>query len=638
MKKWLYIVACTVLCAMLLSGCQKETTIIGKWVDDTGYHIQFFDNGTFREDTFGTLLKYTADSNHVVYAWGDGYSRSSPLSYPDKGSMTMQISGAVRNFKSTKEEPVAVDWNLEELPVGTTTEGRFTLLGSSGIQSEVRLLSNNFFALSWGDAEATLDNWKVASPTCVLGKYIDRGPGQSLVLYTGDDVGTVQYEQFVESSNGEYVAAYPLEGDTFRLEEDWNSPVNWKGYLIDCRVSDENTMVHYVFSKDNTVIKELSDGTTILYAYYIDKDGLITLSCLDGFLDSDTMWLDIAHNKLYRMVYKRDSWTDYMHAIAIADKSTTIAETSSNNRVMDANLLTNVALVESQLLGGYGSALTNLYKTFGETDSEKASADFLHMKESQEYLASELLSREELAAQREKEKKEFLAEMGVLAEQKRIADAQAEQAVQEDMLAQGYTYDPTTGSWYIPGTVTTGTIGEDGQPRLDPSSTGGIPVDPSTLPSPQHFGGTGSSAPPSTPTIAGGTSTETVTVPGTSMQGQTPDTTTQGQIPVQEEEPQKLDVPANATVAEVKYHCNCATCHTDDYPVAKGVTNVALVNPSYWAPGEAVILGDTVGSPQVTFVDSDGGVTDMEIHAYFADHGWVQAQSDGTYTVIPVGG
>ena len=61
MKRLFSVVLCIVLFLLCLSGCSKGQTIVGRWQDDTGYHLQFNEDGTFTEDIYGTPLNYTFD-------------------------------------------------------------------------------------------------------------------------------------------------------------------------------------------------------------------------------------------------------------------------------------------------------------------------------------------------------------------------------------------------------------------------------------------------------------------------------------------------------------------------------------------------------------------------------------------------
>lgn len=623
MKRLFSVVLCIVLFLLCLSGCSKGQTIVGRWQDDTGYHLQFNEDGTFTEDIYGTPLNYTFDGEKITYSWVDGYMRYTDV-FLSGDKLAFRINGKERTFTANKTAPVEGVWSPTEVAPGISLAGKFTLLGNSGVTSELKLLSGNLFSLSWSVGDTLDEDWRTASNTCVLGKYAERGAGQSVVLFTADDMNSVQYEQFVESDSGHYISTMPLSGMITAVDEDWSSPVNWRGYTIDGVVADDGSLINYHFSRDNTVTKELADGMTINYAYFIDKDGLVTLSCLDGFLETDVMWFDVTGKTMYRMVYERDSWVDYMYAIALADKTNTIEGEGSitdSSRIMDEDLLMPALNDAVDLPGGFGSALNSLYDTLAAADEAKSVMDFNQIQESHDNLEYELLTREEQEAQRQKDKEEFLAEMGVLAEQKRIADAEAERLLREQMIAEGYVYDYETETWYIPGGSSSGEYGEI-NPWETPS--GSQTPDPS-----------GSIQTPGSSSIQHGTTLPDGTVVGgpTSFGGSSGKPATK-----EDEDNDELEKPPDATVATVKFICNCNACHTDEYLVNKGASNVALVDASVWEPGLAVILGDKRSSPQVTLINSDGSVTGNTIEAYFADHNWVEAQSNGIYTILKVVG
>lgn len=617
MKRLLSVVLGTVLLLLCLSSCTKGQTIVGQWQDDSGYHLQFYEDGTFKEDVYGIPLNYTYDGSKITYSWADGYMRYTDIS-SDNGKLSFRINGKDRVFSPSKSSPAGEMWSPEEIDSSISMAGKFMLLSNAGVNSELRLFAGNLFSLSWSAEGSQNESWKTPSDTCVLGKYADRGAGESLVLFTADDMGSVQYEQLTESANGNYVAAMPLSGTITAVDEDWSSPVHWRGYTIDGIIGDHSSMLNYHFSRDNTVVKELSDGVTLNYAYFIDKDGLVTLSCLDGFLETDTMWFDVTTRTMYRMVYERDSWVDYMYAIALADKMTTIegdGSTVDSSHILDEDLLMPNMTDSYDLPGSRGSVLDSFYILLSETDESKSMADYNYIQDSQTTLANELLTKEEQEAQRQKDKEEFLAEMGVLAEQKRIADAETERLFKEQMMAEGYVYDSETDTWYIPGSSSSGEFGEY-NPWENPDSSVSLPSGGSSIqPGAQLPDGTviGSST-----SFGGGGSSS--------------------QPPEEDPDEEPVEKPADATVATVKFICNCNTCHTDDYPVLRGASNMALIDPLEWTPGWVVMLGDKRNSPQVTLVDSKGSVIGNVIEAYFADHNWVEAQSDGTYTVLRVVG
>lgn len=626
MRRSIFVGASLVLLLLCLSGCSEERTIVGNWQDDDGYRVQFLDNGTFVEDSYGTAMPYTYDGENIFYMWADGYSRYTSVNFPSKGTMSLQINGKLRNFKATKSASNTDAWAINEIPISTETAGKLELRGDSGVQSSIYLMSDSTFSLNWNDTRSKAPDWHVPADNCILGRYADRGARQSLVLYTLDDVNSIQYEQLMESPSGTYVATMKLGNNMDTIKEDWSSPVDWRGYVVSGQIVNEDNNITYTFTEDNLVLKRLSDGMVLSYAYFIDKEGLITLSCLDGFLDTDCMWLDTETGFVYRMVYERDSWVEYMHAIALADKMTTVesnSPSSSGTYVVDANIISEVGADNATLLGGPGSILQDLYKAVSDAEVTQSIEGYRKVEDAHSTLEYELMSKEEREAQIQKEKEEFLAEMGVLAEQRKIDEQRAEQEMRDKMLAEGYVFDPETQTWYIPGSTSTGVyVGENPWEGLGLQKPGEITVnsDGTVVQTP----GEETVIPGSATQFGGGVPT------GSSSESQNPSTHPSDEEPV--------DKPVNTTVGKVTFICNCNACHTDDYPVTRGATNVALVDATIWTPGTSVLLGDTTSAPQVTLMDSRGTVSGDAIHAYFADHNWVAAQKNGTYTVIPIGG
>lgn len=583
MKKKLIYLSLVFLVLWLLAGCSTERTIEGAWQDASGYRIEFMSDGTFMESTYGKPMQYTVTEDNLLYAWADGFMRSTPIVFESDGLLSLTINGEARTFSSTASAIACNNWGVSELPTNLTMASKFTLIGNSGSVSELRLFSDKHFSLAWGSG---IDQWNIAGANSILGMYADRGPADLLLLYNSD---CSEVTSFLEGKSGQYVAACPLVGRLSAVQEDYASPVNWRGYIVEGTAQDISAQITYEFGRDNSLLEIGPSGEQINYAYYIDTEGLISLYCLDGDIPTDYMWLDVETRAVYRMVYQRDSWTDYIYNIAYPSSD------GASGTVMSDDQIIATTFSPSLLLSPSGDFFQALYSEVGSAGVDQFVANLLSISEQKNLLQEEIASYEELERLREKQKEEFLAEMAGLAEERRRQEEEAAAQFAREMEAMGYVYDEYFGIWYIPEVPKEPTYTDPNDPDDEDRYE---PVDPTELiepvapadQAPSSFG----QANRDTPNVSGGALT--------------------------------------FTSASVEFKCGCSECHTEEDPIVDGFGCIALVDTSIWSVGTEMLIG-SVSSFTAIARDAQGRVSGKFVIVYSVDHDWVQMQNDGIYTI-----
>lgn len=210
----------------------------------------------------------------------------------------------------------------------------YTLLSSTGQQSFLFLQSDNVFTLITGvesqalsqefDIQLTTDenmaddlagnrqkirdynaSLKLVSPVVTIGRWELTDSGLALI----EEDGTI--EQL--STNGQYLYTAPLTGSVM-YEKDSVNPFEDNGYVLDTDLSSIDTGVDYLFHMDGSA-EVVSYGATVEYQYAIDSDGLIQLvpkGVLGQGTIADYMYFEKMHNTVYRAVYQRSTWSDFV--------------------------------------------------------------------------------------------------------------------------------------------------------------------------------------------------------------------------------------------------------------------------------------------------------------------------------------
>ena len=56
-----------VLCTIILTGCARTSDLVGTWRDSSGYTVEFREDGSYWESTYGASMRYTYDNDGLLY-------------------------------------------------------------------------------------------------------------------------------------------------------------------------------------------------------------------------------------------------------------------------------------------------------------------------------------------------------------------------------------------------------------------------------------------------------------------------------------------------------------------------------------------------------------------------------------------
>lgn len=597
----------------LLSGCKMSTVlshdITGTWRDASGYTVRFAENGEFTESIYGVPLKYKLEDTALVYTWPDGYMRSTRVAFGIDGSIEFNINNSTRRFYSNNDVIQYFQSSPSKIEQGDILRDRYVLKGSSRVKSEIELYDSMRYRMTYRIEEDTEEVGQI------IGLYADSGQGNYLYLYYEDGE---KCDRFKESESGTYLATYPMQGSLFSVEKDFASPTVWRGYRITAQASDIVTGIQYEFNQDGTMLKYLPDGSRVNYSYFLDTEGLITLNCTDGILPKDIMWVDINAGIIYRVVYERSGWANYL--ADLTRKTVGTEETINGVSVIDAGSIVPSSSDEVYLLCSPVLLEGKLIDLLAEQDIEKA-IDECMILEQQTISIQELASRNAyLTEERQRKRAEFPEKMGELAKQRQ------EEEERKKQIVVPVTPSPGTGTSYYSGYYSEFN-GEQGTytPAIGSNVQGGIT---------EVEEGTSSVTPPIGPITANFGDSDPVTedeepsVPNLSAVEQG---ALQGSV-VQPIAPEPSDAEGY-----VQYICNCRSCHRDDFPVPHGTTMIAFGDASIWSAGSTYAIEES--NPLIIrVVDGSGQTNGSQLNVYIADHALISSLQSGTKTIRRVSG
>lgn len=645
MKHIAAMVILAVMLSLCLCACEKSPVNItgvkeltGVWKDSTGYFISFRDDNTFVEGVYGSPLSYRYDEGEITYTWPDGYVRRTSVKTNLDGSITFEINGQDRTFKESKTSVSYYDW--DNAVIGDTAHilRLYTLRSNSGVQSELRLLDNRQYSLTYTTATESIRRWKAVDEGVRIGLYADGGVGNNFYLYSnsGNHCETMR-----QSSDGNYLGAYPLITQVASSTSSYYNPMTEKGYIIACTAIDNAADMKYTFTENNTVVKQSGDGTSITYSYFIDTDGLITLSCVDAQLPTDYMWLDFSSEMIYRNVYERNSWTDFMHSVRATDSDESVVLTDQGTLEVHSNQRIALGVLDSQLIIPWNNKLALLsapsyfsssyYDTAVEGERSVFFNNVASVDKQLRNIRDSMASQDEWEEYLAYKKDNFFNEMSAIAQANKEAEEEAarqKELEKQQQQIQGYpsynyngnttygVYTPGDFQYTYPGLSTNSTVDVSG---LDPSTqySGQEKEESAVIPSvsgpaPSNFGSQPS------------TSTNTVQTDATSSTGSSENSMYGTAASV---------VDPDEVTATVSFHCNCDSCYTTSSPVPRVLSGVALVDTTIWSPGTELWIGESK-EYKVRAIDSLGRTTGTVIQIYSRNHDWIMQQTDGQYTVL----
>lgn len=474
-----------------------------------------------------------------------------------------------------------------------------------------------------------------------LGMYANAGMGDNLYLYTDN---ATSCEVFRQSPHGTYVALYPFNGEVATVADSYANPVEQRGYCISGSFTDGATRTTYVFAVDNTMVKTLQTGDQIHYGYFLDNEGLITLTCLDGLTDKDFMWFDKETGGVYRMVFERDSWTEYLRIMADNAQVQTLSAQSDTSLLSTEDSLGDGS-VEDRIVEDADGLVhlpcqpkmfaSKLYKMAMQGDVQVQAEDLNACRAQQAELEYARMTQADIESRRRAEVELFLSQMARITAQNKAAEEARKAEEEAERLRNQQNYGLGGWSGYytnISGGQEQGTyfpIGGTTGSGTPTAPTGTFTVRPTEDIPHEQMPTYGQSAQSNFGTVASKPSVPVEPEPEPAVQPEP-----EAEKPVDQKPVFGTGTASVAQLsgkAKVQWVCNCDECHNKDYPIARGATMLCLVDTSVWAPGVTLRIGDGLYSART--VDSQGMTSGSDIMVFSTDHDWIKSQSNGTFTV-----
>lgn len=635
-------------CAMLfLSGCSDPPALENTWVDDSGYIVEFTSDGRMSESIYGMAMPYVYENGSVLYYLPDGIARQTKVDFNRHGELVMKINGDERVFHTTSGSVCQYKWDKEEVDPSTLLRGKYILKSDVGVKSELRLLEDQEYALTYKAGDKTLADWNKKGNGVRFGLYANGGVGESLYLYY--DNGEL-CEAFKQSPDGKYAATYLLDGVLSKIQEDYSSKITTRGYTVAGTVQDPSVNVSYRFGDNKTVTKTSSKGVVLNYSYFINEQGLLSMSCTDAVLPVDFMWVDIETGQVYRIVYERDSWTDYMYSTTMLRKPATQLEQSTPASqegldgsggdmasgdqgdgivvdsklatgkdsfdpatlpavseiltVIDADLVVNVAAQGDAFIPArFTQFESDAAQLFSTQEGKTLVANWVDVQEQVEKIQYDIETRRALEDAMLFEHEEFLRQMAIIAEERRLAEEEQKRLEEEEQQRQEEQGPEPSHSQYV---FQPPEVFNTQSPAPGAGTSGG--VNRPTLPA----GNFGNGSVTSTP------------LPTASL------------VPTSDWAPPVYSGNYGQSYGRftLNWHCNCSSCRTSTTLVPPEETLVALVDPYIIVPGSKVVLGGQYNT-QVRTKDSGGTVTGYVIDVYVTDHVWANNARSSLVEVYP---
>ena len=578
-----------VLLSSLVSCNVDSKTLLGTWYSEEGYCIKFNDDGTYIESYFGISLPYELIGTTLVYYWIDGYPRAVEIDKLTKTSLNVKMGSESFSFKHSDSEPFVRTWEEAEILEDNSHIGCYTLLSDMGEEAQINLFDNYYLSFVHGDT----DSIRKASDNVVLGAYTPSPFTDKIEVFTKIEDDTegcrIASSTLRKFGNDNYLASQKLNKSFCKIYKNSSVETTDITYQLDGEYRDTANGVTYTFKSDRSLIKSTDDGISLSYVYFVDNDGLVTAACYDGTIENDYFFLDIVTGDLYRAVYQRETWSDFVQNlnsnpdyIAPIAKCFTVHNQSGivDNSVcydtgLDDNLVSGISAVEDKLSS---KDKYNLLDEMSIVQEQSA--------ELQQQITSQKMKEEREQAERE----ERIAELEEIARQRKEEEFKKQEELNQlygASSAYGF-YEPGVGYYEF-----TGNSSDEYILHRDTEfaiTTPLIPETPSVTPTPM----------PSLPT-----GSEIV----------------------------RPDLDGKSIKMYIEFYCNCVSCRSSNDIVPENATDVVLADPTILTPGDYIIVNLDEEVKTVKVLDSKGLVTGNVLMYYSTDHEWFLSQKNGQFEI-----
>lgn len=587
--------ALTLLCLLSLlslSACSRAGhDLTGTWedVEDDSYRVQFTGQDTYKDTLYGITLSCTElEDNVLLYASPAGDMYFVPVSWTWGGNPVLEIGGMHRELRRVSDSDITAVY--KDIDVNNLTS-EYTLKSQLGVQSSLRVddQNNAEFELNFG--EPNEDNVNAIS-----GKSAISTVSNLLTFYYEDGS---ESEEFRLSDSGSYISSLPLSVDgTISAEVSYSNPSlsQENGYTLDGTVFYPDGSIFYKFSSDGICTKEMYTGSSLEYSYYVDTDGLITLAAKGGNGSYDYMYYDHTTNTVYRLVYQRNSWQDYLSSLLYTEVLTE-KESSTDYVVMPPQ--SKPATDDEPATNPLDSALG--YCNLPVFELESTNKVMQEIQDIQDSIKEDDIARREYELSLLSEQERLIAQAKAVQEERARLQALMDARVQAE-IESGRGSPPASKSpdWWDDFLSQI-----DGSTSYDQDEQVSSPVVNSHTP--ENTSGGDSTKPSAWPTNP---ITETTASP----------------------EPTASNDKVALTVTFV---CTCVNCHVQSMPVEVGADNVLLVDSSIFTPGN---LLNIEGYGVVTSRASGGTTSGQTAICYSGSHNAVSRFPSGVYSVSKVVG
>ena len=278
--------------AVLLFLSIKEPTVTGHWqdVDDDDYFMIFSSDGTYRESTYNTQLAYSVYGDTLILNDMAGHEATTYLHKNLGGKMTVSLYGKTRVLQPMdgKAKISSVDTSKAGAVVGA-----YQLVSGCSEDVSLRLYDQFVYKLNIGDTTHT-------------GRFARSTDGTLLLHIPGDELWVECLKPYDYGYVfGEMEAELDSESVKLNAIED-------RGTVLIGDVKDTFSDTVYYFTRDNHVVMTPSGKSAMECNYFVDSSGIITITDSAGLGISDTMYYSQTTGKVYRYVFGRDEWFEFL--------------------------------------------------------------------------------------------------------------------------------------------------------------------------------------------------------------------------------------------------------------------------------------------------------------------------------------
>ena len=279
------ILAAVFVCAVGISlsiSFSSRAAPEGVWKDvNSEYYIKFNDDGTYVESTYNIPSPYEEVAGVFKFAQLDGTSTTAIAKKNLKSKVPVNLYGVERVMQPYNGEASVFDWS-DVVSTGEV-ESVYTLKNNFDADVALKLYDDKVFELDVGGKD-------------VSGKYVKERDGNLLLLTDGNG-----------SADRLYCA-----GDCYAIGLMQSNLTYLGGSRISGHTSLPVAGVFYDFSGDGVVTRIIESGEESVFAYALSDDGEITMIDVVGMSERDYIYIDSESGNVYRYLFERDGWFDYI--------------------------------------------------------------------------------------------------------------------------------------------------------------------------------------------------------------------------------------------------------------------------------------------------------------------------------------